>query len=113
VGVLEGGEHEMFGQVAGVSFDAEGRLYVLDRGNHRVVVFGPDGRFLRSLGRRGSGPGELQGPVALAVTGDQVAVLDLPDGGLPRWLRRRTGSRSGIGTAGWSAWSSVAWRHVA
>lgn len=77
VGVMEGAEHEMFGRVAGVAFDRSGNLYVLDAGNHRVVVYGPDGRFLRLFGRRGAGPGEFQAPMALAVAGDEVTVLDM------------------------------------
>jgi len=30
----------------GLAFDADGRLYVADRGNHRVQIFDQDGRFL-------------------------------------------------------------------
>lgn len=77
VGVADGAEHEMFGQVAGVAFDDAGNLFVLDRGNHRVVVYGPDGRFVRMFGRRGGGPGELQAPMNLVVTGQKVAILDM------------------------------------
>jgi hypothetical protein len=77
VGVADGAEHEMFGQVAGVAFDDAGNLFVLDRGNHRVVVYGPDGRFVRMFGRRGGGPGELQVPMNLVVTGQEVAILDM------------------------------------
>jgi hypothetical protein len=77
VGVADGAEHEMFGRVAGVAFDDAGNLFVLDRGNHRVVVYGPDGRFVRMFGRRGGGPGELQAPMNLVVTGQEVAILDL------------------------------------
>jgi hypothetical protein len=77
VGVADGAEHEMFGQVSAVAFDAQGALYVLDRGNHRVVVYGPDGRFLRMFGSRGGGPGELQGPMALSVADQEVMILDV------------------------------------
>jgi hypothetical protein len=77
VGVLEGAEHEMFSQLSAVAFDGDGNLYVLDRGSHRVVVFDPDGGFRHTIGRRGSGPGEFQGPIGLAVTGQEVAILDM------------------------------------
>lgn len=82
VGVADGAEHEMFGQVSAVAFDDDGRLYVLDRGSHRVAVFSPDGRFVRMFGRRGGGPGELQAPVGIAVSGDEVLVLDLAHGAI-------------------------------
>ncbi len=43
--------------------DGDGRCYVMDVGNRRVAVFGPDGRFERSIGRRGEGPGEFDTPL--------------------------------------------------
>jgi hypothetical protein len=77
VGVADGADHEMFGQLAGVAFDADGNLFVLDRGNHRVVVFGPDGAFVRAFGRRGGGPGELQAPMRIVASGDEIIIHDL------------------------------------
>jgi hypothetical protein len=41
------------------------------------VVCGPRGGPTHPIDRRGGGPGELQGPMGLAVTGDEVAVLDM------------------------------------
>ena len=85
---------ESFFQIdpTGIAADARGNVYVLDRGNHRVVVFGPDGRHLRSTGRKGGGPGEMQFPSTLALAPDgSVGVLDPmlgqmvrfgPDGGV-------------------------------
>lgn len=78
VGVDEGPEWEMFASVTGVAFDADDNLYVLDGGNARVLVFGPDGRFVRQIGKKGGGPGELQSPMSLTVTaGGEVVVTDL------------------------------------
>lgn len=60
-----------------VRADARGNTYILDRGNHRVLVFGPDGRHLRSMGKQGGGPGEMQFPASLALAPDgSVGVLD-------------------------------------
>src|SRR5690606_7454703 len=60
-----------------VGTDGEGRLYVLDRPNHRVVVFDAAGRHLRVLGREGGGPGELQWPFNMSVAPDgTVSVYD-------------------------------------
>ena len=77
VGVLEGEEWETFGAIAALAFDASGNLYVLDAQAARVVVFGPDGGFVRTFGRKGSGPGEMSFPSDLAVLGDgSAAVVD-------------------------------------
>ncbi|HEY0021308.1 MAG TPA: 6-bladed beta-propeller [Longimicrobium sp.] len=78
VGAAEGADHEIFGEIAGVAFDASDNLYVLDRPNARVMVYGPTGRFLRQIGRKGQGPGELTVPMQLAIAGDgTVVVMDL------------------------------------
>ncbi len=45
--------------------DGQGRVYVLDRMAGAVQVFDASGRFVRTIGRRGEGPGELQSPTAI------------------------------------------------
>lgn len=40
----------------------EGDLYLSDIMAHAILVYGPDGRFKRRIGKEGSGPGELQMP---------------------------------------------------
>jgi DNA-binding beta-propeller fold protein YncE len=47
-----------------------GLVYVSDFGADRVRVFRPDGVLLRSIGRPGSGRGELRKPLGLALLGD-------------------------------------------
>ena len=58
-----------------VDADAAGNVYVLDGNAFRVVVFGPDGKHLRSMGSQGEGPGELQFPSGMSVTPDGEAVV--------------------------------------
>ena len=57
-------------------FGAEGRLYVTDRQNNNVVVWNRDGSYLKSFGRRGQGPGELNKPYQIKATETAVYVLD-------------------------------------
>jgi hypothetical protein len=65
--------------------DDAGHLYILDRGNHRILVFDGEGRHLRELGRRGGGPGELQWPAAITVARDgSLAISDIGHRGLVR-----------------------------
>lgn len=40
--------------------DSKGNIYILDNGDGRVVVYAPDGKFLRSWGSFGQGPGEFE-----------------------------------------------------
>lgn len=78
IGTTEGRSWEMLNNAEAAAFDRADNLYVLDRGNQRVLVFDRAGRFVRQLGKRGGGPGEFEVPVGLTVLGDgSLAVLDL------------------------------------
>jgi len=60
-----------------MAVDEAGNIYVLDSGNQRVQVFGPDGAFVLTIGRRGQGPGEFSDPNALDIDGEgRLHVLD-------------------------------------
>lgn len=59
-----------FYRPAELGFDHRGNLFVLDSGNHRVQVFDAEGRYLRSIGEPGSGPGQLEEPEGMFVHGD-------------------------------------------
>lgn len=65
---------------AGMDVDRRGTLYVAD--GWAVRVFAPDGGLLRTIGRRGGGPGEFEAAISVAVLpGDSLWVFD---GGLNR-----------------------------
>lgn len=53
-----------------------GALYIVDAQDCAVKVFSRDGRFLKSIGRKGSGPGELSFPSGVAVLGGRIFVAD-------------------------------------
>ncbi len=59
LGVLEGEEWEMFGDVRGFDAGSDGAIYILDFHPRVIRVFGADGAYLRTLGGPGDGPGEL------------------------------------------------------
>jgi hypothetical protein len=66
-----------FTRIVGVRQLAEGRVIVLDSHERTIVVFGNDGRVIRTLGRSGSGPGEFLMPSSiLAVSGDSTLIMD-------------------------------------
>lgn len=56
--------------------DETGNLYVADSGNCRIAIFGPDGAYQRSFGRRGDGPGEFQAVAIQALEGDTLSLWD-------------------------------------
>ncbi len=58
-----------FNRAEGLGIDSEDRLYVADSCNHRIQVFLPDGKFLRTYGHAGSGSGEFSYPYDIRVDG--------------------------------------------
>lgn len=53
-----------------VAVDSKGTLYVVDSGNHRVVVFDSAGRRTGQFGEEGSDDGQLQDPVGIGIAAD-------------------------------------------
>ena len=78
IGSEDGEDWELLSRVSQVAFDKEENLYVLDGGNNRVLIFNPQGKYVRKFGKKGGGPGELMAPVGIAVTAaGEIAVTDL------------------------------------
>lgn len=72
IGVAEGAEEYTFVSLRGIAVDDQGVIFALDQRKPRVDVFSGDGSHIRSIGRRGQGPGEFQTPffIALAPAGE-------------------------------------------
>ena len=85
-----GGEDEevLLGAPSKAIADAEGNVYVLDSQLNQVLVFGPEGEFLRTLSREGDGPGEIQNGADLIFMPDgQLGVLQAFPGKIVRFDR--------------------------
>ncbi len=87
--------------------DAKGRIFVLDRRSQDIRVFGADGKLVRVIGRKGSGPGELR---------DAEGLLFTRDGTL--WVRDAANARfalfnaEGVFQSAWTmkfCWSQGEW----
>lgn len=59
-----------------LAFDAKGRIYVADYDAHHLKVFGPDGKFIKTIGRKGQGPGEFQAPAYVEIGGGRIFVWE-------------------------------------
>ena len=65
-----------FEYVSGVAVDKDDNIYVSDNGNHCLYKFNKNGELLERVGKNGSGPGEFDSPLGVAVAGDCVFVCD-------------------------------------
>jgi 6-bladed beta-propeller len=84
IGQIAGDEGpQAFGRVVDVEMDPLGRVWVADGMEQRIVVFNPDGRHVRTLGRRGGGPAEFMNLAGFAWAPD--GTLWVVDGGNARF----------------------------
>ena len=94
IGVEEGSEEYVLGSVAGAVRLSDGRIVLANRGTRQLRYYDSTGRFIRSSGREGEGPGEFRQPFYLhLLPGDTVYAGDFrpfrflvfaPDG---EWVR--------------------------
>ncbi len=67
---------ELYGP-RGVAVGPDGRVWVSDTGNHRVVVYEPDLTGGKVIGQKGSGAGQFSGPIGIAISSSgRVYVAD-------------------------------------
>ncbi len=66
----------LFTKVSHVAVDRAGRMWAFDESTASVFLLGPDGKLLRRISRKGSGPGEIQ---------EASGIATLPDTGLAVW----------------------------
>jgi DNA-binding beta-propeller fold protein YncE len=67
---------EVLNQPNGLTWSADGKLYIADSGNHRVVVFNKEQQLIFSWGERGEKIGAFNQPLDVAVFKNQIYVLD-------------------------------------
>jgi len=69
-----------------VAIDAQGNLWVVDKGNNRVQKFDPSGKFLAKFGSLGSGDGQFNRPTAIAIAANgDLLVTDAGNGRVQRF----------------------------
>jgi len=68
----EGDERTQFYRIRDIHADPQGSIYVDDMSNGRVQVFDPQGVYLRTIGRRGQGPGEFENPTLIRFGGREA-----------------------------------------
>jgi len=53
-----------------VAVNGDGRIYVVDSGNHQVVIYNANGQRAGAFGSQGTGDGQLQSPLGIALGPD-------------------------------------------
>jgi len=74
---VAGGGPDTFDQPSGIAIAPNGYIFVTDGHgkNDRVVKFSPDGRFVKTWGHHGAGPGEFDQPHDISIGGSEGHVF--------------------------------------
>lgn len=79
IGDATGRPEYTFGRVAAIAVDNQGGIYILDDKNVHIKAFDAQGTYLRTIGRKGQGPGEIGSPYDVFI--NSRGELLVPDGG--------------------------------
>ena len=78
VGVIDGDHPYRFDRIEAAFRLGDGRLVVADRGSNELRFFSSSGKHVRTVGRRGAGPGEFEFlPAVVKLPGDSLLVHDI------------------------------------
>lgn len=80
-----------FKVVTNIAIGPKGDIFAADFYNNRIQKFRADGTFLTSFGRKGSGPGQLDHAIAVAVADVERYLWSIS-----RIIGLRSGSREGL-----------------
>jgi hypothetical protein len=76
IGEAEGREEYMFSEIRSMAVDDAGRIYVLDMEEAHVKVFDQNGTYIRTIGKKGQGPGELNLAFTIQITSQNELVVE-------------------------------------
>jgi len=77
IGRESGDENTMFSELRSVAVDDRENIYALDMKEIKVRVFDKNGNHLRTFGKKGKGPGEIDSPLRMEMTrSDRLVVED-------------------------------------
>ena len=60
-------EAQYFNMPYDIEIDSLGQVYIVDSGNNQIQVFNSLGKYKRTIGRKGGGPGDFSWPMDLAI----------------------------------------------
>lgn len=69
-------EEQMFQDIRTFDVNDNGDIYILDEKAANIKVFDSNGRHLRTIGKKGPGPGEFEMPISIAITPRKEIIIN-------------------------------------
>jgi hypothetical protein len=76
IGGEKGRKEYLFSNITGIAIDEEERIYILDSKESHIKVFNKMGEYIKTIGKKGQGPGEMRRPTSLQVTPQNEIVVN-------------------------------------
>lgn len=76
IGVQDGPEEYMFSRIGHIAVDHLERIYVLDSKESHIKLFDTNGNYVKTIGKKGEGPGEIFYSNRIAVNREELIVDD-------------------------------------
>ncbi len=78
MGISDSDSSQIFGNIQDIAVDSKNNLYVADVNFYHIKVFDSVGNYIRTIGRKGQGPGEFLQIVSICLdNSDNLFVLDV------------------------------------
>jgi hypothetical protein len=78
IGTAEGDPNYMFSEVRDMTVDDEGNIYVLDFKEPFVRKYTSEGKFIKIIGKKGQGPGEIGMPFFMSISRNNELIVEDP-----------------------------------
>lgn len=66
----------LFTMPSDIAFDKDQSVYILDISEHMIFKFDVNGKFIKTIGKKGEGPGEMQFPLGIAIKDNILYLID-------------------------------------
>ena len=71
------GEEYFFADARDIEVDEEGKIYILDIHEAHTKIFDKNGKYIKTFGKKGQGPGEMNNPSSIQITPQmEIAIND-------------------------------------
>ncbi len=76
IGETEGREEYLFSEIRHLAISEDESIFVLDSKEDHIKVFDKEGKYIKTIGTPGQGPGELDRPSSICISQNELVVLE-------------------------------------